>query len=339
MRRAFTLIELLVAVALGVVIMSAGATALRFATQATATAYRLSLENDLIAAATLMALDEVDTWRAYDDPLNATRQPLRSTAVPHGSNPFRDLAFDPRFAQHHRRAWCRLPGVIVREDQRRFGDYAALSHIGCSDPDPALAGDRAWLATQQQRINDTLGHYALLDYLPSNALYGYFAANRDAPDEFLLPEMRDPASAPRLITRTMGAWHQFHGLGHVTESAAIGITADGRNEDGVSFIAAGINRGAFAEWGNRGDRWELTDLNARCTATRGLLTLRPAHWPQATVSMRRMIFVSRFVNLVQVLVVSPIDGRSIKTHFSATGTSLRGARQQRGLDRHLGATP
>ena len=55
----------------------------------------------------------------------------------------------------------------------------------------------------------------------------------------------------------------------------------------------------------------------------------PAQWPKATVSMKRYVRESRFVNLCSLRWTSPITGTSAELNFTTFGTSLRGARQQR----------
>jgi hypothetical protein len=65
---AFTLLELMIAIGLGTLIVYASFAGLRTATQTITIANRLSLENTMLQAGFVIALDELDTWRAYDDP-------------------------------------------------------------------------------------------------------------------------------------------------------------------------------------------------------------------------------------------------------------------------------
>jgi type II secretory pathway pseudopilin PulG len=64
----FTLLELMIAVSLGMLIVYASFAGLRAATQTMSVANKMSLENNLLQAGFMVALDELDTWRAYDDP-------------------------------------------------------------------------------------------------------------------------------------------------------------------------------------------------------------------------------------------------------------------------------
>lgn len=63
-----------------------------------------------------------------------------------------------------------------------------------------------------------------------------------------------------------------------------------------------------------------------------LLPERPTHWPGLTVETRRYAVWSSFVDLCQVQVQNPLTGESKRLSFWGVGTTLRGARQQRGLD-------
>ena len=68
MTKAFTLIELLIALGLGMVIMLTAVAGLRVASQGITTANRLSLENRLIRAGMIQAVEQVDFWTDVDDP-------------------------------------------------------------------------------------------------------------------------------------------------------------------------------------------------------------------------------------------------------------------------------
>lgn len=58
----------------------------------------------------------------------------------------------------------------------------------------------------------------------------------------------------------------------------------------------------------------------------------PVNWPKATVTIKRFIKNARFVNLCSMRWTSPLTGSSAELNFTAFGTTLRGARQQRSED-------
>lgn len=67
-RRAFTLLELLVSMGIGLAVVGVAFAGFRAATQVMRAATRISLLNGQIRSGFLAALDEVDTWRSWDDP-------------------------------------------------------------------------------------------------------------------------------------------------------------------------------------------------------------------------------------------------------------------------------
>jgi hypothetical protein len=66
--RAFTLIEILISIALGMVILGTVYAGFRVSTQSMIACNRLSIENRLLTAGVLRAMDEVDFWQTMDRP-------------------------------------------------------------------------------------------------------------------------------------------------------------------------------------------------------------------------------------------------------------------------------
>jgi hypothetical protein len=64
------------------------------------------------------------------------------------------------------------------------------------------------------------------------------------------------------------------------------------------------------------------------------LALAPAHWPAVEIAVRRFIYYCRHVALAQVTMRDPLTGAALKLQLTCATTTLRGARQQRGLDRY-----
>ncbi len=60
------------------------------------------------------------------------------------------------------------------------------------------------------------------------------------------------------------------------------------------------------------------------------LQVRPSHWPNLTIGVQRYLRDSHFFNLCRVNITSPLTGEAKELNFTTFGTTLRGARQQRG---------
>jgi prepilin-type N-terminal cleavage/methylation domain-containing protein len=58
----------------------------------------------------------------------------------------------------------------------------------------------------------------------------------------------------------------------------------------------------------------------------------PAAWSKVDVVVKRIVFRARFTNICSVRWTNPLSGKSAELNFTAFGTSLRGARQQRKED-------
>jgi prepilin-type N-terminal cleavage/methylation domain-containing protein len=67
-------------------------------------------------------------------------------------------------------------------------------------------------------------------------------------------------------------------------------------------------------------------------AVGNLMPSRPASWPGLTIETRRYVIYSHSLDTCLVKVTSPVTGETIRYAFWGVGTTLRGARQQRGLD-------
>ena len=74
----FTLVELIISIGLGLIIVYTAFAGFRAASQTVTVANRLSIENAMLRAGVVAAPDELDFWRAYDEP--GIRIPLRAGA-------------------------------------------------------------------------------------------------------------------------------------------------------------------------------------------------------------------------------------------------------------------
>ncbi len=77
-RRGFTLLEVSIAMALGLIIILTLLAVLRTTSATVNASRRLAIENGLMRAGLIAALEEVDWWGSYDDPDDATLQGLRA---------------------------------------------------------------------------------------------------------------------------------------------------------------------------------------------------------------------------------------------------------------------
>src|SRR4051812_41943180 len=132
-RGGFTLIEALIAISLSTVVCFTAFAAVRAASACVARCDRLGLENRLLRQGVETALDGLDFWQPYDDPADASRQPLRAAG---GAHPFRPLTFDPRFSPSEPSNWWR--GQATGNPGRRDGDFSRFTRLGHPEPEKAF---------------------------------------------------------------------------------------------------------------------------------------------------------------------------------------------------------
>ncbi|HYE05996.1 MAG TPA: prepilin-type N-terminal cleavage/methylation domain-containing protein [Planctomycetota bacterium] len=344
--RAYTLIELLIAVALGMVIMLAAVAAVRTAAGALTMANRIGAENALICAGFLAALDEIDDWRTYDDatPGSANlrlrdRDAARGYGLPF--TPMRDGwprdavdAWDgdaARWAVNHPDG--RWRGNLAERigTDLRFGRYAIFADVRT----PAMVGSQAygaygpvqprtWLASQVRGLDHALGHYGLLEYLPPNQVLAWYDAAPGA-DE---PTLQGGMSAQ---WATMNFWSDIPSF---DPYASRSILPPAAATDGWSTaqLVDGHRRLYQTGWMTSWMPGDMSEFLRRSLASRPLLPLAPSAWPAVAIQVCRSARLYRFNTLCRVRWTSPITGESSDLAFSGFGTTLRGARQARGLD-------
>ncbi len=321
MRRALTLIELLISVALGLTICLGVFAALRVATQASATVTRLSIENRLMGAGMLAALDELDTWRAYDDPDDASRQPLRAPGQPFQAIDFNAPECSLDLDQSDPRTWYRGAGVVsnvLRFDpatapgDHPYGDYSLHAKLGHADP------QRQWYGGFIRHLIDQLGYYAMFDYAPAGTLFSYHGA-----DGIIPPELS------RLSHTQIGELYQDHSwwgrdeprqMLSLTYLLAAGVSTD------QAWVSDGLARRVFS--GYVGGPWAL-DQVVKLAVQPMSMPLTPRAWPALRVEVNRFVSTARFWSYADVLVASPVTGERMNLHLSTHSTTLRGARMSR----------
>ncbi len=316
-RSAFTLLELMIAITLSMLVIYSAFAALRVATQTLTVCNRLSAENNLLRTGFLAALEDLDHWTTYDDPHDEAAQPLRAPGLP-----FARLTYDPDFRPDRPKTWWRNFGYA--SNSKRWGSYDLFSRT-----DHNLR-ERAWLPVQMHDINRDIGHYALVDYLPGNTIFSYFEANGRVPDEFV--KVDTPANAmppPRAYSsqRPSGtAADTPKDIWALTHHTTFCVTTSD------FYRNAGYNRFRFHQ--SAPAPWRYRDLQKDCRETRWLMAQnqRPAQWPTLSTDVRRYVVWSHNMDVCTVEINSPITGQSTRFSFWAIGTTLRGARQQRGLD-------
>jgi hypothetical protein len=152
---------------------------------------------------------------------------------------------------------------------------------------------RSWLPTQMRDINTALGGYGMISYLPGDAIFCWYTSTNNT--------SLTMTGTPRDI------WER---------------TANVTSPQGTNVVNPGTP-GPVTVNGLSFDKGETFDY----------LPVRPAHWPGLTVEARRYAVWSSFIDLCLVQVQSPITGETKRLSFWGVGTTLRGARQQRDLDR------
>jgi prepilin-type N-terminal cleavage/methylation domain-containing protein len=314
-RAAFTLIELMIAMTLSLVVVYTAFAGLRVATQSITVCNRMSAENALMRTGFFSALDDLDHWTSYDDPSPSAPHPLREIGMP-----FAPMRYDADFRLSEPKSWWRDFGYS--SNSKRWGSYDLMARVGHAEP------QRAWLPRQQELINQTIGHYGLVDYLPGNTIFSYFGADGLVPPEFVLTDQpMDAGPNPRAYTsqRPSGtADNTPKDIWALTHHTAYCVTT---NE---FYRNKGYNRFRFHEGAPA--PWRYRDMQSQCREVSDLLPQRPQTWPGLTTDMRRYTVWSHNMDVCQVQIVSPLTGESTRFSFWGIGTTLRGARMQRGLD-------
>lgn len=347
-RHGFTLIEMVIALGLGLVLIYTVFAGFRVASQSMSIATRLSTENSLLRAGFMSALDEVDFWTAYDDPINPARQTLRANGLqfcrmsavfpPSGvvagtapvfPAPETDRGWDSAYewpACDPRTWW--MGNMAERYDtDLRMGDYSLIASMGGSAP-------HSWLYSQMDGLKRALGYQGFCEYLPANLPYGYSSTSGGGtnPGKMLMEFIRPVGDG------TVNGFHNGDGDTHFvqgryrnTKNTSYGIyplaplagTVNYQNES-RQFVTTGVgsNPGTVTTFMNK-----VTALNNPLDPR-----LKPDAWPSISVNVARYMTYNRFVCLNKVRWISALTGEVIELSFSAFGTTLRGARQQRRPD-------
>ncbi len=360
-RRAFTLIELILATAAGAVVIVAAAAALRVAAQTATASERLATQNALIAAGLRGAFDELDFWTAYDDPLDPSRQRLRFAAdavVAPGGMRRLGLPFAPFSATWPRmasadpeavegwddaapwdaadpRAWWRGTMLERVDSDLRHGRYALFST--CTAP-MTLAGygtctpAHRWLPRQMRGLKDAIGFYGLCEYLPANAMYSVISGDAADGTTTLGGIAHEWVQPGGWLYNGSGSYSNARGL----ESCSFGSSFPLHPPQacpawtGIDLLQAHRRHVLTASWFT--NPATLAAFVDTTTARQEIMPLRPASWPAVEVAVTRSMMLRRFLTLCRVRWSDPSTGDRAELAFCGFGSSLRGARRQRGLD-------
>ncbi|HYE07568.1 MAG TPA: prepilin-type N-terminal cleavage/methylation domain-containing protein [Planctomycetota bacterium] len=344
--RAFTLLELMIAIAIGAVIAGMVIAAARMASDCVTAGNRLAIENQLIGAGVLAACDEIDSWKAYDDPDGG--QPLRAMSGPRGL-PFTPLAQtwaaagvaaawdggESAWSMHNPRAWwrgCMAERAGSDPVNGFYGVSGASVPIGepaptyarygtPPQPPPVLSG--AWQHDMVRGLEPALGMYGLIDYLPANAIYGYYGAPNAWTTEGGVPHWMTVGALPAPQALYPATYNDVFSIVPRNPAAGTGGPAD---------IATTV-RARWQTWEGGGSlAANVRDLIDRNEHRDVLMPIAPAHWPRVSARIVRTIHKAYFTNACTVAWTSPLTGATSELRFTGFGTTLRGARQSRGLD-------
>ncbi|HYE04379.1 MAG TPA: hypothetical protein VEL07_02555 [Planctomycetota bacterium] len=153
-----------------------------------------------------------------------------------------------------------------------------------------------------------------VDFLTSYSAYGLVPVNGNQRDRI----------APAMTTDELTFHHRSVARMESTDMP-IGTWAANVSND---FLEPG-----YPDAADRVGSPALDDFMRRTTSASTLVPLRPTHWPEVSVSVARYLRLCRFSTQLAVGWTDPVSGGRADLRFTALGTTLRGARRQRGLDR------
>lgn len=338
LRQAFSLIEVMIAITLGMLLIYAAMAGFRVASQSITSANRLALENSLLRSGFHEALNEVDLWTAYDEPEStlAADQALRRPQMPFSQLPTTpivmtssstvtaynyseaetDTGWDHIYpwSPSSSRTWWRANAAEWYSSKGRSGNYTLFA--SGSSPHP-------WLFNQMDMLHTNLGYYGFCDYLPPSMLYAHYR----------------PSNVAREFWNTGSSFRNGDG-GSSFPQGRYRCTKDTSyllvplKPDGGSALITTNNvrrrwdtgHGATADVNNTNS---VVSFMKHSLSSRNQLDQKPAHWPEVKVHVARFLSHNRFVTLSKIGFTNTLTGHQLELSFSAIGTTLRGARQQR----------
>lgn len=337
----FTLLEMMIALSLGLLLIYTAMAGFRVASQSITTANRLALENSLLRAGFSEALHEVDFWTSYDDPEStfASDQALRKNQLPfcplptttpiQASTPAQgvyiysenesDSGWDAGYPwpAYSPRTWWRANAAEWHDSLGRSGNYSLFAAIGGTT--------HPWLFNQMDMLQSYLGYYAFCDYLPPSMLYSYIAPDPQQGGKVDL--VQNFTKSGTQFRNGDGGTNFPQGRYRCTKNTSY-LLVPLKPLGGTAQINAGNFR-SIVSTGVDANEKSIATLNQRSLSSRPQLAAKPAHWPEIKLQVSRFLCHNRFVCLNKIGFVNMITGEPIEMSFTAIGTTLRGARQQR----------
>lgn len=330
--RAFSLIEVMIAIALGMLLVYAAMAGFRVASQSITSANRLALENSLLRSAFHEALNEVDLWTAYDDPEStlAADQALRRPQMPFSQLPTTpviatsstatafayseaetDIGWDHTYpwSASSPRTWWRANAAEWYASIGRSGNYTLFA--SSTSPHP-------WLFKQMDMLHQNLGYYGFCDYLPPSMLYAHYRTSNMA---------REFWNVNTSFRNGDGGSSFPQGRYRCTKDTSY-LLVPLRPLGGTTQITTGNIRNKYTT-GHGANVSSIDGFMNRSLSTRNQLAQKPAHWPEIKVEVARFLTHNRFVTLSKIGFTNTLTGQPLELSFTAIGTTLRGARQQR----------
>jgi hypothetical protein len=209
-----------------------------------------------------------------------------------------------------------------------------------------------WYADQQKGLKAALGFYGWWDYIPANALIDWY--DRDSSQRAVRPyEMANRyggqgggpvsnigqfAAGPdkvwasgteRPLTRSSYLYEQV--LAICAPRPAFGGNLPQPADDVNNALRLNRWMGGMVSlsWEFEGP---VNRLMQELTRPVPVVPYHPTHWPNATVDVRRYRIFARTITQCFVRMIDPLKGSMVEMNFRVSGTNLRGARLQRGLD-------
>lgn len=348
-RAGFTLVELLIALAAGSVIVLTATAGFRAALQSVSVANRHAVENMMLRTGMELALEEVDFWRTMDHPDQLDQQVLRRLTKGKAGLPFvpfkeGPLGTDPRpgrfaedavgwnpnpmaWAPWEPRTWFRgnhAEGVV--DSDLRWGNYTIYSYTKPGDSQAA----HHWYGGQVKGLVDHLGFYGLCEYLPSNALFSYHG---QVPLDAGSKEI-SLGGKPKAM-ELQGSWLYPSDGGDQCPKGRI------RSTLGSRYILPSVDN---AEYGSLCRSiakigYEGRDTNFSPEVVKNffrdvanhpvVMTVVPYEWPEVGIEVLRFVERGRMVTACVINCYDAKNGNRFILPFTCSGTTLRGARQQR----------
>jgi hypothetical protein len=340
-RHGFSLIELMIAITLGMLIIYAAMAGFRVASQSITSANRLAMENSLLRAGFHEALNEIDLWTAYDDPESTVPadQALRRPQMPFSQLPTtpRIMASNPAAVGYEyseaetdtgwdhtypwpagsRRTWWRANAAEWHDSKGRSGDYTQFAAIGGTT--------HPWLFNQMDMLHTNLGYYAFCDYLPPSMLYAYIGPDPRQGNKIDL--LQDFVNAGTSFRNGDGGTAFAQGRYRCTKDTSY-LLVPLRPIGGTGQITTGNVRSIISTGVNTNES-SINTFMQRSLSSRNQLDQKPGHWPEIKVQVARFLSHNRFVTLSKIGFTNTLTGQPLELSFTAIGTTLRGARQQR----------